>query len=203
MLVYRSWPYHRTVTKTLLSVAFLPLLKSHLKNPDNTSSYRAIVGSSLILKLFEKTIMVIWGGYLTTDTLQFGFKAGTSTMQCSWLFHEVVTHYLRHGSHPIVTVLDCSRAFDLCNYDKIFTAILDRGVPPTVVRAMMYSYTDQQAYMRWGRARSETFSVQNRTGQGKIMSLTLWSVYMDPLLTRLREVGLGCHIGGVFLGVVA
>ena len=60
-LVFRSWLYHGTVTKSLLVCAFLPLLKNALKDPADTGSYRAIAGSSLILKLFEKVILVIWG----------------------------------------------------------------------------------------------------------------------------------------------
>ena len=112
--VFRDWIVHGTITATLLACAFLPLLKSSLKNPADTSSYRAIAGSSLILKLFEKTVLLIWGDLLSSDDLQFGYKKGTSTTQCSWLVQEVVGHYLREGSHPLVVVLDCSKAFDLC-----------------------------------------------------------------------------------------
>jgi hypothetical protein len=58
--IFRSWLYHGNVTKTMLSVAFLPLLKGHLKDPADTASYRAIAGSSLILKLFKKTMLLMW-----------------------------------------------------------------------------------------------------------------------------------------------
>ena len=33
-------------------------------------------------------------------------------------------------------------------------------------------------------------------------SPAFWSVYLDPLFALLRESGFGCHIGGVFVGVV-
>ena len=49
--VYRSWCAHGTVTPSLLACAFLPLLKSP-KDPADPGSYRAIAGSSLVLKLF-------------------------------------------------------------------------------------------------------------------------------------------------------
>ena len=39
--VFRSWCVHGTVTPSLLACAFLPLLKSALKNPADTGSYRA------------------------------------------------------------------------------------------------------------------------------------------------------------------
>ena len=198
--VFRDWIVHGTITATLLACAFLPLLKSSLKDPADTSSYRAIAGSSLILKLFEKTVLLIWGDILSSDHLQFGYKKGTSTSQCSWLVQEVVGHYLREGSHPLVVVLDCSKAFDLCQFDKLFTLVLEKGIPPIIVRVFMHMYEEQYAWVRWGNAR---FPIVNGTRQGSIASPTFWSVYMDPLLKQLRNLGVGCHVGNVYMGVVA
>ncbi len=33
-------------------------------------------------------------------------------------------------------------------------------------------------------------------------SPAFWSVYLDPLFSLLREAGVGCHIGGMYVGVV-
>jgi hypothetical protein len=79
--VYRSWIMHGTVTMSLLSCAFLPLFKGGLKDPANTDSYRAIAGSSLLLILFDNLIILLWGDRPGTDSLQFGFKSGTSTTE--------------------------------------------------------------------------------------------------------------------------
>ena len=114
---------HGTVTSNVLACAFLPLLKTQ-KPEAETSSYRAIAGSSLFLKVFEKTILEIWGSLLTSDGLQFGCKKGASTTQATWLVQEVIQHYLRNGSHPIIAVLDCSRPFDLARWDKMFQRLL-------------------------------------------------------------------------------
>ena len=125
--VFRSWLVHGTDSLSL------PLLKSCLKNPADPGSYRAIAGSSLILKLFEKVILLIWGHLLASDSLQFGYKPETSTTQCSWLVQEVVGHFLRNGSHPILTVLDCTKAFDTCMFGTMFNKLLDTGLPPIVI----------------------------------------------------------------------
>ena len=63
-------------------------------------------------------------------------------------------------------------------------------------------YEEQQAWVRWGESRSRIFSVVNGTRQGSVLSPALFSVYMDDLIARLRKSGVGCHIGGVFCGVV-
>ena len=200
--IFRSWLLHGTVTFSLLACAFLPLIKSSLKDPADTGSYRAIAGSSLILKLFEKVMLLVWGHLLGTDSLQFGFKADTSTTQCSWLVQEVMGHYLRNGTNPIMTVLDCSKAFDTCRFSTMFTKLLDTGMPPIVVRTLMYMYQQQYAWVKWGQSVSSRFGISNGTRQGSMASPALWSVYLDLLIKELRELGVGCHVGGLFMGVV-
>ena len=155
--VFRGWMIHGAVTSSVLACAFLPLLKPQ-KNEQQTSSYRAIAGSSLILKQFEKTVLELWGGLLRSDGLQFGYKRGASTTQCTWLVQEVVQHYLRSGSHPIIAVLDCSRAFAKAKWDLLFQRLLTR-LPAIVVRVLLYSYENQYAWARWGDAQSSQFRV--------------------------------------------
>ena len=91
------------MTNSVLACAFLPLLKNSLKDPASTASFRAIAGSSLLLKLFDKVVLLLWGHLLKSETLQFGYKVGTGTTQCSWLLKEVIGHYLRAGSKSILT----------------------------------------------------------------------------------------------------
>ena len=91
--VFRSFLTHGDVTLQLLSCAFLPLFKGGLKDPGKSDSYRAIAGSSQLLKLFDYVVILLWGDLLHSDSLQFGFKSGVSTTQCSWLVMEVVGYY--------------------------------------------------------------------------------------------------------------
>ena len=198
--VFRSWCTHGTVTSSLLACAFLPLLKSSLKNPADPSSYRAIAGSSIILKLFDKVILLLWGHLLCTDSLQFGYKVGTSTTQCSWLVQEVANFYLRSGTQPIITLLDCSKAFDTCKFSILFSRLIERGMPVLVTRVMIFVYEEQYAWVKWGNSKSSVFSILNGTRQGSILSPALFALYVDELLVELRTLGIGCHVAGVFMG---
>ena len=200
--VFRSWLVHGTVTSSLLACAFLPLLKNALKDPADPNSYRAIAGSSIVLKLFDKTVLLIWGHLLSSDSLQFGYKQETSTTQCSWLVLEVVNHFLRAGSHPIITLMDCTKAFDMCRFSTLFGRLLDKKIPPIVVRTLATVYEDQFAWVKWGNARSDQFSLTTGTRQGSILSPVLFLIYMDPLLQELRDLGIGCHVAGVYMGAL-
>ena len=190
-LVFKSWLVHGTVTKSLLACAFLPLFKGGLKDPSKTSSYRAIAGASLLLKLFDYVILNIWGDLLGSDSLQFGYKRKTSTTQCSWLVMEVAGHFLRRGTPCIVTLLDCSKAFDTCSFKIIFEKLLLRKVPAVVIRTLMFVYQEQTAWVRWGTARSSCFGVLNGTRQGSVLSPCIFAIYMDELLEELRKLGVG------------
>ena len=190
------------MTRSLLACAFIPLLKSS-KDPSSTDSYRAIASSSLILKLFERCILLIWGDQLHSDSLQFGFKQRCSTGTATWLVQEVLRQYLSRGSKPVAVVLDCSKAFDLAKFDLLFSRLLERGLPPVVVRVLAFSYEEQVGWVRWGRScNSNTFNIKNGTKQGSVASPAFWSIYLDPLFRQLREAGVGCRLAGVFVGVV-
>ena len=76
-------------------------------------------------------------------------------------------------------------------------------MPAVVVRVLVYSYTEQVAWVRWGRSCcSGTFGIANGTRQGSVASPAFWNIYLDPLFTALRELGVGCYVAGVYVGVV-
>ena len=92
--IFCSFLTHGTITLSILSCSFMPLLKSTRKDQTKFDSWRAVAGASQLLNLFEYVLLNIWGGHLESDSLQFRFKPGTSADQCTWLLHAVEEHYL-------------------------------------------------------------------------------------------------------------
>ena len=90
--LFRAYLVHGDITEQLLSCAFIPLFKGGLKDETKTDSYRAIAGSSLLLKLLDNVILLLWGDLLSSDSLQFGYKGKTSTTHCNWVVTEVVQY---------------------------------------------------------------------------------------------------------------
>ena len=79
---------------------------------------------------------------------------------------EVVDYYKRKGQPVIGTLLDCSKAFDKCLFDKLFKKLLEKGLPAIVIRVLIFIYEEQKAHVRWGKVSSETFDITNGTRQG-------------------------------------
>ena len=200
--VYRSWLVHGTVSRPLLACAFLPLLKSSLKDPADTKSYRAIAGSSTLLMVFDRLVLNLWGDRLASGSLQMGYKRGSSTAQCSYMVMETISHFMREGTNPILVALDMTMAFDKCKFSILFRKIAKK-IPPVVTRALIFVYERQYAWARWGSTKSEEFGITNGTRQGSVLSPALFTVYVQELLDRLQALGQGCHVGHTFLGAVA
>ena len=200
--IIKSSFIHGDFSADILVCAFLPLLKGSLKDDTKSDNYRAIALSSLILKVIDNIILIVWGDLLSSDCLQFGFKAGTGTSPCSWAVLEVVSMYHRQKCSVKAACLDLSKAFDQCLFSALFLKILNHGVPAIVVRGLLSMYSMQKCHVRWTPSKviSRMFSVSNGTEQGSCLSPCLFAIYMDELLQILRRSGIGCHVLDLFAG---
>ncbi len=61
-------------------------------------------------------------------------------------------------------------------------------------------YTKQKLQVRWGNAMSQQFIVCNGVNQGGVLSPILFAVYIDGLLGRLKESGIGCYMRNSYAG---
>ena len=148
-------------------------------------------------------ILKEWGDKLNSDIMQFGYKAGVSTTQCSWLVNEVTNHFLRRGASVTACLLDASMAVDKCRFDLLFQKLVDKGLPAIVVIVLIFMYEEQTGNVKLAGERSNGFQISNGTRQGSVLSPALWSVYLDDLIKQLRSLKLGVHVGGVWLGAIA
>ena len=168
--VFQSYLLHGTVTLQILTCAFLPLFKGGKKNPEQFKSYRAIAGASQLLKLFEYVILEVWGTILCSDSMQFGYKKGVSTTQCSWLVNEVTNHFLRRGTSVTACLLDASMAFDKCRFDLLFQKLINKGIPAIVFRTLIYMCEEQKGHVKLAGRKSASFWISNGTRKGSVLS---------------------------------
>ena len=102
----------------------------------------------------------------------------------------IYTHQLIHQNLLIV------------NLFVLFTLLRKRNVFPLYLRFLMYSYCSERMRVRWNSSNSREFLHSNGIKQGGVLSPLSFSVYLDDLLSELRQVNVGCHMNSYFMGAV-
>ena len=126
---------HGYVPPSLRDSTLVPVPKSN-KDASLSSSYRLIALSSTLSKVLEWMMLDRYSEFLGSSHLQFGFKPHSSTTLCTGVVKNVVSHYIHSGSSVYGCFLDASKAFDLVDHNILFKKLLDRGLPPLVVRLL-------------------------------------------------------------------
>ena len=78
----------------------------------DTSNYRPAAVTTVMSKLLEHFILFSIPPFLGNTDNQFGFKAGHSTDQCTFLLKQTASYFIIHGSsmHPVFSCLESIRS---------------------------------------------------------------------------------------------
>ena len=119
--LFKTFLIHGFIPIFLLMCSLIPLVKDKLGEISNSDNYRAIAISSLLLKILDWVILILFNENLKTCDLQFGFQEESSTTMCSWLVSEVISYYMRNKSSVFSCLLDLKKSktkLNLPNYFK-------------------------------------------------------------------------------------
>ena len=84
-------------------------------------------------------------------------------------------------------LLDPFKAFDRVEYVKLFNTLLDRKMCPIVLRLIMNMYLNQEIQVKWKTLLSSKCKLSNRVKQRGCLALSLFSVYLNNLIVKLRN----------------
>ena len=202
-MLFTGMTVHGFVPDDMRLSTIVPIPKGKNINLTDSNNYRGIALGSLLGKVFDLILLECYSDFLATSELQFGFKARRSTNMCSMILKETMSYYVNHHSPVFCTMLDATKAFDRVRYTKLFRLLLARRLPPVVLRVLLFMYTHSTALVSWNGSLSRHFCVLNGVKQGGVLSPVLFCVYFDELLCKLSGAGYGCHIGDIFVGVLA
>ena len=125
--------------------------------------------SSIILKVFDWVVILLFGKSLNLDTLQFSYQKHCGTNMCTWLVVESISYFLRSGSQVFATFMDMKKAFDMVNQSLLFKQLRDRNLPPIFTRLLIVMYISQTDKVKWENHLSDSFSVTNVVKQGAVL----------------------------------
>lgn len=199
---FTSMIIHGYYPKSMSVATITPIPKNKKGDMSDINNYRGISLNSPLGKIFELVILHKYKSNLKTSDLQFAYKRDISTTMCTFSLKEVCRRYIDNGSDVYCCMLDASKAFDRVNYSLLFKSLNSTGLPNFIQRIILNSYLNQRSCVRWKGARSDFFPITNGVKQGGILSATLFTIYYDNLVERLKSSKIGCYIGDMYCGTL-
>ena len=193
---------HGNVPKKFGLGIIIPVEKGATLDSSKSDNYRGITLSSNLSKLFEMCLLELYGSYLLTSDLQFGFKKGLGCSHALLAVRSVVDYFTNHGSSVNLCALDMSKAFDKVNHYALFSKLMDRSVPREFLCILIGWYSMSAAYVRWDNVLSDMISLVCGVRQGGVLSPVLFAVYVNDIIEKLSRSNHGCRIGELFLGCI-
>ena len=185
--------YHSYVPNQFRFGHMIPIVKDGQGSLSDVSNYRGITISPMLTKIFEHILKILFGDYLSTTSLQFGFKKKNSTAHALYCLKETVTYYINHGNRVYCSFLDASKAFDRLIHSGLFLKLLDRNVPKIFLDIIITWYDGLYCRVQWDGCFSEWFFVAAGVRQGGVLSPDFYGIYVDNLICILKSSGVGCY----------
>ena len=186
---------HGYQTKLINTVKLVPIPKDKKKSLSNLENYRAIAPNNVLIKLFDYILLQKFEYVFETSSTQFAYKAGFSPTLCSFMATETIQYYLDGGSSVYAVLLDCSKAFDVVRYDKLFATLIERKLCPLVIRMILNLYCNALYCVKWNGVTSECFRISNGVKQGGVSSPLLFTISLESLIDKIKNSKVGCYIG--------
>ena len=122
---------------------------------------------------------------------------------CTMILKETLQYYNSSNSSVFCMFLDATKAFDRVRYCKLFRLLVDKGLPACIIRVFICLYTNHMVCVAWNGMRSQYSLATNGVKQGGVLSPMLYLLYIDGLLVKLSNAGVGCYFGPIFVGALA
>ena len=179
---------HGHITLFLLMATLIPLIKDKLASINSSKNYRSIALSSLVLKLIDWIILILFGTSLGLDELQFSYQPGCSTTMCTWSVVETINYFLRNGSEVFSCCMNMTKALDIVKHSRLFNKLLQVGLPLIFMRLLMYIYMKLNANVKWNNMFSNMYMLTNGVRHGGVISAILYCFYGNQLFSDLSDL---------------
>ena len=196
-MLLTSMLIHCIVPKDFTRVMLVPIPKSKSGDLTDKDNYRPIAKTSILSKVVEKYLLNCMEDKILISDHQFCFKNNHSTDLCLFVFKEILSFYVTHGSPVFACFLDIRKAFDRVNHWTLLHKLLKADVSTFIIRFLMTWFDIQIYCIQWGEFVSSEFNVHNGVRQGGILSPYLFNFYINDLNKELSEAGVGCTLNGV------
>jgi hypothetical protein len=181
-LLFSAILFHGVVPDNFGAGTIVPLIKDKSGNLNDVSNYRPITLIPVISKLFECIILNLCQECFVVDELQLGFKKNHGCNDAIFAVKTTVNYFTERGSCVYAAALDLSKAFDSVNHFKLFSSLLNAGLPVGIISVICNWYSKMFAAVRWGNAFSDSFHVGSGVRQGGTLSPSLFNTFINLII---------------------
>ena len=111
--IFKCYLIHGHVTRYLLLATLVPIIKDKLGSISSSKNYRSIAISSLLLKMFDWIIILLFGDTFGLHDLQFVYQPCISGNMCTYAVLETIDYFLRNRNEVFICTMDMTKAFDV------------------------------------------------------------------------------------------
>ena len=174
----------------------------HKKGPiTDIGNYRPITLLSTLFKIWERILnnrlTIILDTNKAMSPLQSGSRANFSAAWTIVVRKILTTDTLKAEPKKDVFVLqvDLNKAYNRVNRDILWTILWNMGIKGLLWKAIISTYSSISEVIRIGKKDSDTLQLRKGLRQGSVLSPSLFTIYVNPLIDRLNKTNTGLPTG--------
>ena len=113
-----------------------------------------------------------------------------------------IDFFRERGSTLYAASLDISKAFATVSHHKMFDSLLKTGFPVCLLSSLMNCYCKLNVAVRWKVFLSCKFFVPSGVRQSSSLSPSIFNVFINVFIAKVRTLRHGCRVCGQFVGCI-
>ncbi len=134
---------------------------------------------------------------------QNGFREGRSCQDHIFTLSSIIKNRLNDKKPTFACYVDFRKAFDLLDRDLMLFRFLEYGVDGKFYEAIKGIYNKAFCSVKINGTLTDWFESTQGTKQGDNLSPNCFSMYINPLLSELKSLGLGVNVDNTVISVLA
>jgi len=148
----------------------LPKVKDCTTKSLKYEDFRSIAISPVVSKIFENSLLMKLGDFLSTHNNQFGFKKGLNCNHVIYTVRRVVENFVNGGNTVNLCSIDLSKAFDKVNHHALFMKLMKRNLPVALLDLFENWLQNCFSCIKWNHVFSDVFAIRFGVRQGSVLS---------------------------------
>ena len=114
--------------------------------------------------------------------VQAGFRKGRGTRYQIANIHWIIRKAREFQKNTYFCFLDCAKAFDCVDHNKLWTFLKDMGIPDHLTCLLRNLYAGQEATVRIGHGTTDWFQIRKGIHEGCILVPCLFNLYAEYIM---------------------